>query len=56
MTAPKNSFNKSKGYYFFTNHQKRQIVDLKECPCIIYVKNCLEYEFQKHQYLDTEIQ
>ena len=33
---------------YFTNHQKRQLVDfLKKYPCIIYVKKCLEYEFQK---------
>ena len=28
---------------YFTNHQKRLLVDfLKKCPCIVYVKNCLE--------------
>ena len=33
---------------YFTNHQKRQLVDfLKKYPCIIYVKNCHEQEFQK---------
>ena len=33
---------------YFTNHQKRQLVDfLKKYPCIIYVKNCHECEFQK---------
>ena len=33
---------------YFTNHQKRQPVDfLKQYPYIIYVKNCLEREFQK---------
>ena len=32
----------------FTNYQKRQFVDfLKKYPYIIYVKNCLEREFQK---------
>ena len=33
---------------YFTNHQKRQLVEfLKKYPYIIYVKNCLEREFQK---------
>ena len=49
----------------FTNHQKQQLVDfLKKYPCIVYVKNCHECEFQKfaleqnqkYQCLDTEIQ
>ena len=36
---------------YFSNHQKRQLVDfLKKYPCIIYVKNCLEYEFQKFSH------
>ena len=30
---------------YFTNHQKRQLVDFsKQHPCIIYVKNCHECE------------
>ena len=33
---------------YFTNNQKRQVVDfLKKYACIIYVNNCLECEFQK---------
>ena len=33
---------------YFTNHRKRQFVKfLKEYPCIIYVKNYLECEFEK---------
>ena len=35
---------------YFTNHQKRlfkEVDFLKKYPCIIYVKNCLEFEFQK---------
>ena len=33
---------------YFTNHQKRQLVDfLKKYPCIIYVKYCRECEFAK---------
>ena len=50
---------------YFTNHQKRQLVDfLKKYSCIIYVTNCLEHKFQKftreqkqkYQWLDTEVQ
>ena len=38
----RNSLNKSNDYYFF------QLVDiLKKYPCIIYVKNCVEYKSQK---------
>ena len=33
---------------YFTKHQKRQLADfLKKYPYIIFVKNCLEREFQK---------
>ena len=33
---------------YFTNHQKRQLVNfLKKYPYIIYLKNSLEREFQK---------
>ena len=33
---------------YVTKHQKRQLVDfLKKYPCIIYVTNCHECEFQK---------
>ena len=32
---------------YLTNHQKRQLVDfLRQCPRIIYVKNCFECECQ----------
>ena len=50
---------------YFTNHQKRQIVDfLKKYSCIIYVTNCLGCKFQKftlkqnqkYQCPDTEIE
>ena len=49
---------------YFSNHQKRQLDNfLKKHPCIIYVTNCLEREFQKlaieqnkkYQCLKTEI-
>ena len=33
---------------YFTNHQKQQLVDfLQKYPCIIYIKNYHEREFQK---------
>ena len=33
---------------YFTNYQKRQLVDvLKKYPCIIYVKSYLKCEFKK---------
>ena len=33
---------------YFTNYQKRQLVDfLKKYPYIFYVKNCLERESQE---------
>ena len=33
---------------YFSNHQKRQLVDfLKKYPYIIYVKSCHECEFRK---------
>ena len=50
---------------YFTNHQKRQLVDfLKKYPCTIYITNYLKRKFlkftfeynQKCQCLDTEIQ
>ena len=34
--------------FYFTNHQKRRLVGfLKKYRCFIYVKNCLECDFQK---------
>lgn len=33
---------------YFTNQQKRQLVDiLKKYPCIIFVANCFEFKFKK---------
>ena len=48
MTTTKSHLINLVATIYFTNHQKRQLVDfLKKYPYIIYVKNCLEREFQK---------
>ena len=45
---------------YFADHQKRQLVDfLKKYPRIFYVKNFLEFAFEKnqnYQCFDTQIQ
>ena len=48
MTTTKSHLINLMDTIYFTNHQKRQPVDLlKKYPYIIYVKNYLEGEFQK---------
>ena len=48
MATSKNTFNKSNHYIYFTNHQKRQLLDfLNKYPCIIYVKSYIKCKFQK---------
>ena len=48
MTTTKSPLINLMTTIYFTNHQKGQLVDfLKKYPCIIYVKDCLEREFQK---------
>ena len=47
MTATKIPLINLMTTIYLTNHQKRQLVDfLRQCPRIIYVKNCLECEIQ----------
>ena len=48
MTTAKNHLINLMTPIYFTNHQKRQLVDfLKKYPCIIYVKSCLKCGFKK---------
>ena len=48
MTAAKIPLINLMTTIYFTNHQKRQLVDfLKKSPCIIYVTYCRECEFPK---------
>ena len=48
MTTTKSYLINLMATIYFTNHQQRQLIDfLKKYPYIIYVKNCLELEFQK---------
>ena len=48
MTTAKNHLISLMTPIYFTNHQKRQLVDfLKKYPCIIYVKSYLKCEFKK---------
>ena len=47
MTATKIPLINLMTTIYLTNHQKRQLVDfLRQCPRIIYAKNCLECECQ----------
>ena len=47
----KNSFNKLITTIYFTNHQKRQLVDfLRKYSYTIYVNNYLECKFQKFTF------
>ena len=48
MTTPNFFLINQMTAIYFTNHQKRQIVDfLKKYPCIIHLKHCLKCKFQK---------
>ena len=48
MTTTKIPFINLATTIYFTDHLKQQLFDfLKKYPCIIYVKNCLESDFQK---------
>ena len=54
MTTSKNPLINLMTTIYFTNHQKLQLIDfLKKYSCIIYVKNCLECEFQKFALKQT---